>query len=66
MSSELEETKNPDDTEELEDIRILDMGHMLLEEEVGIKANSGDIIDDIDRGFEEVAFVGTGNKPERK
>ena len=66
MSSEFEEAENPDDAEEFKDIGILDMRHMLLEEEVGVETNGGDIVDDIDRGLEEVAFVRAGDKPERK
>ena len=66
MSSEFKEAENPDDAEEFKDISILDMRDMLLEEEVCVEANSGNIVDDIDRGLEEVAFVRTGNKPERK
>ena len=44
MTSELEQAKDPDDAEELEHICILDVGHMLLEEEVGIEADGRNIV----------------------
>ena len=65
MTGELEEPEYPDDAEELEDISILDMGDMLLEEEVGVETDGGNIVNNIHGGFEEIAFVGAGNESER-
>ena len=64
MTSELEQAEDPDDAEELEDVSILEMGHMLLEEEVGVEADGGNIVNHINRGLEEITFVGTGNESE--
>jgi hypothetical protein len=51
MTSELEQAKDPDDAEELKDIRILEMGDMLLEEEVGLEADGRNIVNHINRGL---------------
>ena len=41
------------------------MRDMLLEEEVGVEADGGDIVNHIDWGLEEITFVGAGNESER-
>ena len=64
MARKLKQTKNPDDAEELKHISILDVRHVLLEEEVGVKADGGDIVNNINRRLEEITFVGTGNESE--
>ena len=63
MAGELEEPEDPDDREELEDVCIFYVGHMLLEEEVGVEADGGDVVDHVHRGLQEVTFVGTRNEP---
>jgi hypothetical protein len=64
MTSELEQAEDPNDAEELEDVSILEMGDMLLEEEVGVEADGGNIVNHINRGLEEITFVGAGNESE--
>ena len=65
MAGELEQPEDPDDREELEDVGVLDVRHVLLEEEVGVEADGGDIVNHVHRGLEEITFVGAGNESER-
>ena len=62
MSGQLEQSQYSYDTEELENICILDVGHILLEEEVGVEADGGDVVDHVHGGLEEMVFVGAGYK----
>ena len=47
VAGELEQPEDPDDGEELEDIGVLDVGDVLLEEEVGVEADGGDVVNHI-------------------
>ena len=47
VASEFEKSENSDDAEELEDISILDVRHVVLEKKVCIETNSGDIVNNI-------------------
>ena len=64
MACQLEQPEDPDDGEELEDVGVLDVGDVLLEEEVGVEADGGDVVDHIHRRLQKVALVGTRDKPE--
>ena len=64
MARKLKQTKNPDDAEELKHVSILDVRHVLLEEEVGVEADGGDIVNNIHGRLEEITFVGAGNESE--
>ena len=59
VACQLEQPEDPDDGEELEDVGVLDVGDVLLEEEVGVEADGGDVVNHIHRGLEKVALVGT-------
>ena len=59
MACQLEQPEDPDDGEELEDVGVLDVGDVLLEEEVGVEADGGDVVDHIHRRLEKVALIGT-------
>ena len=59
MTCQLEQPEDPDDGEELEDVGILDMGDVLLEEEVGVEADGGDVVNHVHRRLQKVALVGT-------
>ena len=48
VSGQLEESQDPDDAEELEDIRVLDVGDEVVEDEVGVKADGGHKVNNID------------------
>ena len=47
MTGQLEESQNSDDAEELKHIRILDVRDILLEKEVRIETDGGDVINHI-------------------
>ena len=47
MSRQFEEPQDADDGEELEDVRVLDVGDILLEEEVRVETDCGDVINHI-------------------
>ena len=64
VAGELEQPEDPDDAEELEDIRVLDVGHQVLEDEVGVEADGGHEVNDVDGGLEEITFVWTTEKPD--
>ena len=59
MACQLEQPEDPDDGEELEDVGVLDVGDVLLEEEVGVEADGGDVVNHIHRRLEKVALIGT-------
>ena len=63
MAGELEQPEDPDDREELEDVGVLDVRDMLLEEEVGVEADGGHVVDHVHRGLQKVTLVRTGNEP---
>ena len=63
MSGQLEQSQYSYDAEELENICILDVGHILLEEEVGVEADGGDVVDHVHRGLQKMTFVWAGHKP---
>ena len=62
MAGELEQPEDPDDREELEDVGVLDVRHVLLEEEVGVEADGGHEVNDVDGGLEKITFVWTTEK----
>ena len=66
MSGQLEQSQYSNDAEELEDVRVLDVRHVLLEEEVGVEADGGDVVDHVHGGLEEMVFVGAGYKSKKK
>ena len=47
MTGQLEESQNSDDAEKLEHVRILDVGDVLLEKEIRIETDGGDVINHI-------------------
>ena len=47
MTGQLEQSQNSDDAEKLENIRILDVGDVLLEKEIRIETDGGDVINHI-------------------
>ena len=63
MSGQLEQSQYSNDAEELEDVRVLDVRHVLLQEEVGVEADGGDVVDHVHRGLQKMTFVWAGHKP---
>ena len=63
MAGEFEQPEDPYDAEELEDVRVLDVGDEVLEDEVGVEADGGHKVNNIDGGLEEITFVWTTEKP---
>ena len=66
MSGQLEQSQYSDDAEELEYVRVLDVRDVLLEEQVGVEADGGDVVDHVHGGLEEMVFVGAGYKSKQK
>ena len=66
MSGQLEQSQYSDDAEELEYVRVLDVRDVLLEEQVGVEADGGDVVDHVHGGLEEMVFVGAGYKSKKK
>ena len=64
VTGEFEQPEDPDDAEELEHVRVLDVGDEVLEDEVGVEADGGHEVNDVDGGLEEITFVWTTEKPE--
>ena len=64
VPGEFEKPEDPDDAEELEHVRVLDVGDEMLEDEVGVEADGGHEVNNIDGGLEEITFVWTTEKPE--
>ena len=63
MSGQLEQSQYSNDAEELEDVRVLDVRHVLLQEEVGVEADGGHVVDHVHRGLQKVTLVRTGDEP---
>ena len=59
MASELEQPEYSDNAEKLKHVGILDVGDVLLEEEVCVEADGGDVVNHIHRGLQKVALIGT-------
>ena len=59
VACQLEQPEDPDDGEELKDVSVLDVGDVLLEEEVRVEADGGDVVNHIHRRLEKVTLVGT-------
>ena len=59
MACQLEQPQDPDDGEELEDVGVLDVGHVLLQKEVGVEADGGDVVNHVHRRLQKVTLVGT-------
>ena len=66
VSRQLEQSQNPNDAEELEDVRVLDVGDEMLEDKVGVEADGGHKVNNIDGRLEKITFVGTTKKPAGK
>ena len=66
VACQLEQPEDPDDGEELEDVGVLDVGHVLLEEEVRVEADGGDVVNHVHRRLQKVALVGTRDEPAKK
>ena len=64
VTGQFEQPEDPDDAEELEHVRVLDVGHEMLEDEVGVEADGGHKVNNIDGGLEEITFVWTTEKPD--
>ena len=64
VARQLEQPEDPDDGEELEDVSVLDVGDVLLEEEVRVEADGGDVVNHIHRRLEKVTLVGARYEPE--
>ena len=48
MTGQFEQPEDPDDAEELEHVRVLDVGDEVLEDEVGVEADGGHEVNNID------------------
>ena len=59
VARQLEQPEDPDDGEELEDVSVLDVGDVLLQEEVGVEADGGDVVNHVHRRLQKVTLVGT-------
>ena len=64
MSGQLEKPQYSNDAEELENIRVFDVRHVLLEEQVDVETDGCHIINHIHRGFQKMTFVWTRHEPE--
>ena len=47
MAGKLEQAKDPNDGEKLEDIGVLDVAEIVLEQEVAVEAEGGDEVDPV-------------------
>ena len=48
MSGELEKPEDANDWEELEDVGVLEVRGQLLQDQVNVEAQCGDVVDDVD------------------
>jgi len=64
VSRQFEQSHNTDDGEELKNVRVLQMGCVLLKNKVDVEGKCGNVVDDIDRSTYENTFVRTTNKTE--
>ena len=62
VSRQFEEPQDADDGEELEDIRVLDVGDQMLEDEVRVETDGGHKVYDIHRGIEKITSIGAAQE----
>ena len=62
MPGQLEQSQYSDDAEKLEYVRVLDVRDILLEEEVSVEADGGDVVNNVHGGLQKMVFVGAGKK----
>ena len=62
MSRQFEEPQDADDGEELEDIRVLDVGDEMLEDEVRVETYGGHKVYDVHRGIEKITSIGAAQE----
>ena len=62
MAGELEQPEDPDDAEELENVRVLDVGDEMLEDEVRVETDGGHKVYDIHRGIEKITSIGAAQE----
>ena len=53
MSGELEKPEDANDGEELEDVGVLEVRGQLLQDQVDVEAQRGDVVNDVDAGKNE-------------
>lgn len=62
VASQLEQSHDADDGEELEDVGVLQVRGELLQRQVDEEGEGGDVVDDVDRGADEEELVGAGDE----
>ena len=53
MSGQLEQSQDSNDRKELQDVGVLKVGRQLLEHQVDVEAQGGDVVDDVNAENEE-------------
>ena len=64
VSGELEQSENPDDGEELEDVGVLDILEVVLEEHVAVEAEGGHKVNPVEGRLEEDLDRGGDDEPD--
>ena len=62
MTGEFEQPEDPDDAEELEHVRVLDVGDEVLKDEVSVEAYCSHEVYHIHGGVEKIKSVWTAKK----
>lgn len=63
VSGELEQPHDPDDWEELEYVGVFQVWRELLQYQVDVERQRGDVVDDVHRRLDELTLVRRGDEP---
>lgn len=63
VSRQLEQPHYPDNREKFEYVSVLQVRCKLLQDQVDVEAERGDVVDDVDGRLDELAFVGRRDEP---
>ena len=66
MSGEFKQTKNSDDWEEFQNVRVLKMGGKMGQNQVNVEAEGGNKVNDVDWTSDKIKNIWTGNKSGNK
>ena len=63
MSGQFEESEDANDGEKLQDIRILQVGCLVSQQQVNVKTQCCDEVNDVNGALNKLQYVGTGTEP---
>ena len=63
MAGQLEQSEDANDGEKLQDIRILQVGCLVSQQQVNVETQCCDEVNDVNGALNKLQYVGTGTEP---